>query len=205
LARLQHILFYRELRFPLSEIKELLDHSDSTSEKVLLNQRQLLLEEQERISTLITTITTTLANRQGIITMHDQELFEGLSHEQLEEYAIEAKERWGDTKAYQQSQERMKHWSKEDMARIKTEQQAQVLKLAELMSKGVESPEVQEIIDQNYKFINEMFYDCSLEMFEGLACLKESDDRFAEYYRKIHPDLPDFHTKAVLYYCQNQS
>lgn len=133
------------------------------------------------------------------MTTHDDTT--GPTPEQIKAWDTEAKERWGHTDAYQESTRRMKQYSKEDIARFTAEQEAAMRKLAAIMDKGVEDPEVQAIIEGGQKFINDTFYPCDVEMYEKLALLKTQDDRYAEFYRKFHPDLPEFHTKAVLYYC----
>lgn len=53
LMQLQQILFYRELKFPLKEIKTIMNAPVYNKEKILLKQRELLKLEQEKIDKLI--------------------------------------------------------------------------------------------------------------------------------------------------------
>ena len=53
-------------------------------------------------------------------------------------YQAEAEERWGDTEAWAQSQERTAQWTKEDWERVKTEGDALNARLVEAFTAGVE-------------------------------------------------------------------
>jgi len=161
----------------------------------------LLELERERLDTILQTVEKTL-NQEP---MQDEELYGGLSRQKMEEYAQEAKERWGNTKAYKQSAERLKGYTKEQYAELAKEGEEVAQALAEAMDKGFDSPEAQAAVDRNFQMINERFYDCSLEMFRNLAVMTTEDQRFADYYRRFHPDLPEFRLKAVQFYCDTNS
>jgi hypothetical protein len=118
----------------------------------------------------------------------------------MDEYAKEAYERWGHTKAYKQSRERTKNWTGKDFAKVDAEGKAILKVIAELMSNGVGDARVQEKIAEYHKHIGR-FYDCSAEMFRGLGNMYSQDARFAVYYEKISPGLAEFMTKAINYYC----
>lgn len=133
------------------------------------------------------------------MTHHDPST--GPTQDTLDAWDKEARARWGHTDAYAQSAARWKSYTKEEKDRMRTEMDAGMKKLAELMPQGVGDAEVQALIGDGLRFINEWFYDCDVDMYEQLALLKTHDDRYAESYRAYHPDLPDFHTEAVLHYC----
>ena len=56
LLRMQQILFYRELDFPLSSIAQILSSPDFDREKALYQQKQLLILKKERLERLIAAI-----------------------------------------------------------------------------------------------------------------------------------------------------
>ena len=70
------------------------------------------------------------------------------------------------------------------------------------MDRGPEDAEVQEQIAEYFKHICK-FYECTSEIFRGLGELYVSDERFADYFRKFDPDLPQFMREAMAAYCDS--
>jgi hypothetical protein len=132
--------------------------------------------------------------------MTNDDLFASFKDDKLVEYLDEAKKRWGDTEAYRQSMEKVKHWTKEDYSRIKKEGEEFTKQLAEAMDKDIKSPEVQVLIEKHYQGIK-YFYDCPLEMYRNLGEMYVSDFRFTSYYDKFKPGLAAWLQKAINYYC----
>lgn len=201
LLRLQQILFFRELKFALGSIKQILESPDFDQLEALEQQAKLLRLERDRLDTILATIAKTIATTKGATTMGDADFYAGLSRERMEEYAKEAKERWGHTKAYRQSQERWGRFSDEEKRNLTANAEKATRQLADRMGEGPESPAVQKMIQEQFDGINTMFYDCDREMFLALAEMTVQDERYASYYRRFHPDLPEFRLKAVRYFC----
>src|SRR5690242_13681995 len=61
LERLQQVLFYRELGFPLEEIARMLGDPDFDRREALMAQRALLLKRAEQAQALLTLIDKTIA------------------------------------------------------------------------------------------------------------------------------------------------
>jgi MerR family transcriptional regulator, multidrug-efflux activator len=118
----------------------------------------------------------------------------------MDEYAKEAFKRWSHTKAYKQSQERIKSWTKEDFARVDAEGKAILAEIVKCKDNGIKDPHVQEKI-AGYRQHIECFYDCSPEMFRDLGNMYSQDPRFSAYYEKISHGLAKFMTDAINYYC----
>ncbi len=76
IERLQQILFYRELGFPLKHINALIEGSGNRLTD-LRNQRRRLLERQAQATRLIATLDRTIASIEGDSEMSEQDLFEG--------------------------------------------------------------------------------------------------------------------------------
>ena len=110
-----------------------------------------------------------------------------------EEYAAEAEERWGDTDAWKQSQERVAGYTKDDWVRIKAEGDALLQALAEAKRAGVEpgSPQANELAERHRASI-ERFYDCGDEMHRYLVEMYLADERFTRYYDDVEPGLAQF-------------
>jgi len=117
----------------------------------------------------------------------------------LNVFQKEAEEKWGHTQAFQQSSERTKRFTKEDWEQIRSEQEQNMQHLVRLMVEGlqVSDPRVQQEITSHRGIIHK-FYDCTDEMYRGLAEMYVADERFAEHYRVYHQALPEFLSNAML-------
>lgn len=202
LRRLQQVLFFRELRFPLAKIQAILARPDYDEREVLAEQRRLLEIERDRLDTLLATITKTLDDQKGA-TMTDEELYGGLTKQQLDEYTAEAKERWGED-AVQRSWSLVKNWTKADWAHVSAQHDAACTKIVAHMSEGTASNGVQQGVDEHYQWLTQ-FGEYSYEMYRGLGAMYRDDARFAATYAKYHRDLPPFIAEAIGIYCDTRS
>ena len=132
----------------------------------------------------------------------DEEMYEGFTPEQAEQYRKEARERWGDeAKA---TEARIKKMSKQQWSAVKTEGEAITKKLAELMTAGAapESPEVQACIARWHKHL-ENFYPVSEERLRGLGQMYVADERFTAHYDQYAKGLAQFKNRAIQIYGDN--
>jgi MerR family transcriptional regulator, thiopeptide resistance regulator len=194
IERLHFVLVYRSVGMPLEEIRALLDDSSADVLKHLQHQRDVLLEQAERLQQTIKAVEELMdAHREGIqLTAEEQvEIFGTTAFS--EEYAVEAEERWGETGAWKQSQQRVSQFSKEDWIAIKAEGDALLADLAQAMRDGVEpgSPEGNELAARHRASI-ERFYDCGDEMHRNLVEMYLADERFTRYYDDVEPGLAQF-------------
>lgn len=197
--QLQQILFFRELEFSLEEIKKIIHAKNFDVLTALRDQKKLLKMKQARLGRLIQTIDHTIAHTKGGEPMNTDDVYAGLTDTQIEEYKKEAQDRWGNTDAFKQSQERTKNWTKAEYARIQKEADRLLKHLVTIMNKGVSDPDVQADIETHYQGMQQ-FYDCSYDIYRGLARLYVEDPRFTAYYTKYHPDLAQFMCDAMTYY-----
>ena len=116
---------------------------------------------------------------------------------QQQEYQREAKRLYGNTDAWRQSQERTKHWTKADVERVKRDGQVFLQALAAGMDHAPGSAEAQGLMAQHRAGIN-TFYDCTDEIYAGLADLYVNDARFAAYYDTARPGLAAWVREAML-------
>ena len=94
LLRLQQILFFRELGFPLKEIRKILDAPDFELKEALRSHREALEKQKSRIEVLIRTLENTIENLNGgEIMRKPEDLYKGLPREQIQSYRTEARER----------------------------------------------------------------------------------------------------------------
>jgi len=198
--RLQQILFYRELDFPLDQIKALLDRPDFDLLQTLEGHRRALNQRVERINRLIETVDHTIKHLQGEYQMSTQDFYSGFDEEKQKKLAEEAQNLWGESVV--QTQKRWESYSREKKNAVLAENHAITNGVAAAMDQGPESPEVQQWIERWYRSINENFYTCSLEMFEALGHGYVEDERFSATYEKVKPGLAAFMDKAMTYYCK---
>lgn len=204
LLKLQQIMFFRELDFPLEEIKAILSNPNFDILSALTEHRKLISLKRNRMSGLLKTIDKTIKKINKEKPMDDHELYGGFSKEKAEEYATEAKERWGHTDVYKQSQERAKKLTKEDWARMSEESDAILKAIVANMDKGPKSTEVQEQIAKHYNSLR-AFYEPNVDLYRGLADMYVADERFAANYEKYHKDLPQFMRDAMHAYADANS
>lgn len=200
---LQQILFFRELQFSLQEIITIMKSPHFDTLKALKEQKAYLEEKNKYILRSIKHIELAISLLKGgehmglnISLLHTDDTFE--------QYKEEAKQRWGHTNAYKQSEERTKHWTKDDYQRIAGEWNAFNQQLADTMDKGFDSKEFQSLIAEQYKKI-QFFYDCSYDMFRELGTMYATDPRFRKTYEQIKPGLADSMNAAIQYFCDKQT
>lgn len=192
--RLHQVLVYRSLDFTLEQIATLLDDPDVDALAHLRRQRALLEERIDGLHSMVAAIETMMeAKHMGIqLTPEEQKEIFGQDWPG-EEYAAEAEERWGESDAWKQSQERTAKFSKEDWKRIKADGDTFAEALAQAQREGVEpgSERANELAEQHRAGI-EVFYDCGYEMQVNLAEMYVADPRFAAYYNRLNEGLAEF-------------
>jgi MerR family transcriptional regulator, thiopeptide resistance regulator len=115
------------------------------------------------------------------------------------QYADEARERWGETDAYKESERRTGSYSEADWARMQAEQQANVEAFAAVLASGAgaESEEGMACAEEHRRLIDAWFYPLSYEMQINLAEMYIADSRFTEFYDKHAPGLAQFVHDAI--------
>ncbi|KEI98898.1 MerR family transcriptional regulator [Clostridium botulinum A2B3 87] len=207
LDRLQQILFFKELNFPLQEIKIILDSPNFDKKEALKVHRQLLLEKKLRLEKIIRSVDKTINSMEGEFKMDKKEILNVFSMTEIEEhqrkYSEEVKEKYGNTSAYKESNKKTSKYTKEDWSNIMKGWDIIYKKLANLMDKNPDDKEVQEYIHQFREHISKNFYDCTPEIFRGLGELYVNDERFTANIDKYKTGLSKFLREAINVYCDN--
>jgi len=192
LARLQSILLFRELEFPLKDIKRILDDPNFDQATTLTDQIKLLELRQARLGRLIILARETLET--GVIPMK----FDAFSKTEQEKYTAEVKEKWGNTVAYQEFQQHEKGGSTDNPADL----MRHFAKMGKLKHLAPTSPEVQTAIRDLQQFITDHFYTCTPEILAGLGQMYVADDRFRWNIDKAGgEDTADFVAQAIAAHC----
>jgi len=107
LEKLQQILLFRELEFPLKDIKDIVNRSDFDKKKALEQQIELLELKKEHIENLLNMCK--YLKVRGVRKLD----FTAFDSSKLDEYSRKAKEQWGKTPEYKEFAEKSKNWTKE--------------------------------------------------------------------------------------------
>jgi hypothetical protein len=110
-------------------------------------------------------------------------------------YADEARERWGQTPAYQQSQERTARYTDGDWAQIKGESADLVQRLA--AAKRADSPTATALAEEHRRQIDGRFYDCDHTLHRALGDMYVADPRFTATYDQVEPGLAQYVRDAI--------
>ncbi|CAA7601353.1 Putative DNA-binding domain protein [Acididesulfobacillus acetoxydans] len=205
--RLQQVLFFRELDFPLAKIGEILNDPDFDRKEALRRQADFLKKRGDRYLKLAQLAKDTLFNLEGGLKMTNTDLFNGFDYDKMVEeqkrYEPEVQERWGQTEAYRISKERTANYTKEDWERINKIQMTNLKELRDLYTAGVpyDDLRVQVVVEKAHKFIHDTFYPCPLDMFSGLGNMYVADARFTAHYEKFAPGLAAYYNDAIQHYC----
>ncbi|MFD7875330.1 MerR family transcriptional regulator [Streptomyces sp. NPDC059766] len=199
LDRLQRILFYRELGFPLDEVAALLDDPAADPRAHLRRQHDLLTARIEKLQKMAAAVEHAMeANEMGI-SLTPEERFEVFGDKDPEQYAEEAEQRWGGTRAYAESQRRTARYTKDDWKRMKAEVADWSERYAALMAAG-EPPAGERAMDmaeEHRLHICAWFYECPYDMHQGLAEMYVADERFKAFYDAMRPGLAE-HLRAAI-------
>lgn len=200
LRRLRQILFYRELGFALEEISDILADPAAGTDDHLRRQHRLLRDRRARDAALLGAIEREMEARKMGIALTPEEQFEIFGTDKFAECTEEAKQRWGDTDAWKQSQRRTAAYTKEDWIAIKSEADANISGFAGALRAG-EPPTgtvAMDLAEAHRQHLCRWFYDCGYQMHRGLAELYVADPRYTAEYDKIEPGLSAYVRDAFL-------
>ncbi len=203
LLRLQQIMFFRELDFSLEQIKKILSSPQFDMQAALAEQKQLIKLKRHRLDRLMITIDKTIKKINNEIHMEDQELYGNFSKAEMDKYTEEARQRWGHTDAFKQSQQRVKKMGKAGLAKVLKESGELTQAIAAAMKSGLypKSEVVQQLIARHYDGLR-AFYEPNLEMYKGLAIMYVDDPRFKANYENVAAGLAEFMRDGMLYFAE---
>lgn len=200
LAMLQQILLYRELDFPLKEIRDMLSRPDYDSQAALKAHKELLLLKIERLTRMAGLVDRMM---RGENDMSFQEFDEKKIEAAKEQYAREVKERWGNTEAYRESSSRTSGYGEKEWKAITKEMNDIFREFAECVGSG-EAPEgsrAAELTERWRRHITENYYECTLEILSGLGKMYAADGRFKENIDQFGANTAEFMSRAIACYC----
>ena len=197
LITLQHILLFRELEFPLKEIKEIINSENFDKDIALEQQIDLLTLKKERLDNLI-------LFAKGIKLLEvDYMNFTAFDTKKIDEYAKQAKESWGNTKEFKEFEKKQKNRSDEETKIVNQQLMMIFAEFGKIKSEKYESEEAQNLVKKLQNFITDNFYNCSYESLSGLGKMYASGGDFTKNIDEFAGEgTAVFVNKAIEYYCK---
>ena len=195
LLRMQEILFYRELDFPLKSIGEILSSSNYNKTKILQEQKQMLIMKKERLERLIAAIDDA---EKG------ENVMKAFDNSEFEKYKAEAQERWGTTDAYQEHAQKTRNYGKDKWNGLVADMDAIFHEFAICMKNGntPNAEESQSLVKKLQDHITENYYTCTNEILSGLGQMYAADERFKNNIDKHAEGTAVYVNEAISYYCK---
>ena len=172
LERMQSILLFRELQFPLKDIKRILDAPDFDPMAALTQQVRLLEMQREHLERLISHARK--IQRTGVFSMD----FSKFDTSEIEKYTQQAKQKWGKTQAWQEFE-----------GKKVTPRQAQdnadglmdiFARFGAIRDTFPASREAQALVAELQSFITSHYYTCTKEILQSLGQMYIAGDSMTQ-------------------------
>ena len=197
LAVLQQILFFRELDFPLEDIRKIMQHPAYEQESALRKQKELLMQKRSRLDGLIALVDKTLKGE------HDMS-FRQFDTTQIEEtrkkYAEEAKQRWGATAAYAEYEKKASHRSDAQQKMLEGEGALILSEFGRNRFLAPDSAEAQTLVKRWQEYITAHYYTCTKEILSCLGQMYIGDERFTQNIDEYGAGTAAFMAEAIAVY-----
>ncbi len=165
LKTLQQILLYRELEFPLKEIRKIITSPDFDKDRALIQQIEILKMKRDHFDDLIGFAKA--MKTKGVSKMG----FEVFDTKKIDEYARQAKEQWGGSSAYKEFEEKSKSRSGEDENSLAKDLMQIFAEFGEIKNLSPADEKVQTKVKKLQDFISENYYNCTNQILQGLGRL----------------------------------
>lgn len=120
-----------------------------------------------------------------------------------EQYAAEAKERWGESEAYQESARRDAGRTKADRDAIQQASEDVIRAFAALVGVNASDARVQSLVQRWQSFITAHYYNCTNEILAGLGQMYVADERFQNNLDAFGAGTAKLMSDAIAVYCKN--
>lgn len=197
LERLQQILFFRELDFSLDEIRAMLSNPNYDKRRALENHRSLLMLKRRRLDELISLVEATIGGK----AMKQPETTPEKIQSAKAEYAREARERWGDTEAYAESEKRHAVYTDAQEDAIAKEANEIFAAFAAIRQEDPAASAAQALVEKWQAHITAHHYPCTREILAGLGEMYTGDARFTETIDRFGAGTAQFMHDAIRAYC----
>lgn len=201
LARLQQILMYRELEFSLKDIRRILDSPEYDRTEALRQQIDLLQLRRAHIDGLLKLAFEMMKNG-GLNEMS----FSAFDREKMNEYAKQAKARWGDTDAFRE-------FAQKDAGRGDAAREAAGAGLMDIFADfgairdgDPKGEAAQALVARLRAYISEHFYSCTAPVLASLGGMYAAEGEMRDNIdRTGGSGTARFAADAIAAYCKMSS
>jgi DNA-binding transcriptional MerR regulator len=197
LRKLQTILFFRELEFPLKQIGEFLNNPAFDTQKALSDQIRLLELRMEQLEKLISHARQ--IQKTGVIPMD----FSAFDKSKQETYAAEAKKRWGKTDAYKEFEAKTAGQTREQQNAAGDGLMAIFARMGTIRTTDPAAPEAQTLVKELQDYITAHYYTCTKQILRGLGMMYIAGDEMTANIDKAGGEgTAQFAHEAIEVYCK---
>lgn len=198
LERLQHILLFRELEFPLKDIRAIMDSPDFDRGRALEQQIELLRLKKEHIETLMK---FALGIKMLGVKYMD---FKAFDKSKLDEYSRQAKELYGNTPEYKEFEDKQKKRTGEEEGLLADRFMLFFKEAGEMKDMDPASPEAGDLVKRIQDYITENMYTCTNKILRGLGKMYSGGGDFTKNIDEYGGEgTADFVDRAIRIYCDN--
>lgn len=195
LERLSQILLLRELDFPLTQIKSILDNPAFDWDDALDGQIRLLEMKRSRLDRLIRL--AACIKEKGVTAMD----FNAFDTAEIDKYQEEVQKKWGASPAYGEYAEKTREYTPRDFQNAGALITEQFRAFAALRDRDCREKDVQEQVEKLRQAITSNFYTCTVEILSSLGQMYTADSRFCENIDQFGAGTAAFAGQAIAYYC----
>lgn len=197
LETLQQILLFRELEFPLKDIKEIISRPDFDRSKALEQQIKLLTLKKEHIENLID-----LAKEIKLLGVRKLK-FEAFDTSKIDEYAAQAKAYWGKTPAYKEFEEKSRGRTKEEDKKIYQGMIDIFGEFGQIRNTEPSSEDAQALVKKLQDYITEHMYTCTKKILSSLGKMYAGGGDFTKNIDSYGGEgTAEFTSQAIEIYCR---
>ena len=122
------------------------------------------------------------------------------------DYSKESLDRWGNTDAYREHEEKTKNYTKEKWDEANDGLMAIFTEFAACKDSGMsaDSTEVQSLVAKLQAHITANYYTCTDEILAGLGKMYVADERFKKNIDKYGDGTAEFASEAIELFCQEK-
>ena len=122
----------------------------------------------------------------------------------MKDYFNETRERWGDTSAYREHEQKTKNYTKEKWTEANDGLMAIFAEFAACKANGVsaDSNEAQALVAKLQAHITDNYYTCTDEILAGLGQMYVADERFKKNIDKYGEGTAEFASDSIEVYCR---
>ena len=172
LETLQQILLFRELEFPLKDIRKIIRSPGFDRSKALDQQIGLLKLKKEHIENLIDLAERIKETEVGTLS------FDAFDTGKLEKYAAQAKASWGATPAYQEYEKKSKNRTEEETRDISRGLMDIFAEFGAIRNTDPASEAAQALVKKLQEYITKYYYTCTKEILSGLGKMYAAGGEF---------------------------